>query len=156
MPAPPKRPLLPASPERPLVPAPPERPTEPAPPEWPLEGNLPKTIGGGGHITLVCMAGPRTKATELPDLPWPPGKNRPWPPEAPDLPWPPEAPDLPWLPEAPDPPWSPEPQTRPEGWCRAGTLGKPPGRVWGSGDHGAPSLPSVSVPARDAPSGRER
>ncbi len=24
---------------------------------------------------------------------------------------------------------------RPGGWCRAGTLGKPPGRVWGSGDH---------------------
>ncbi len=25
---------------------------------------------------------------------------------------------------------------RPKGWSRAGTLGKPPGRVWGSGDHG--------------------
>ncbi len=25
---------------------------------------------------------------------------------------------------------------RPAGWCRTGTLGKPPGRIWGSGDHG--------------------
>ncbi len=25
---------------------------------------------------------------------------------------------------------------RPGGWSRAGTLGKPPGRVWGSGCHG--------------------
>ncbi len=66
-----------------------ERPTEPAPPEWPLEGNLPKKCFWGGHIPLVCVAGPRTKATELPDLPWPPEKNRPWPPVAPDPPCPP-------------------------------------------------------------------
>ncbi len=25
---------------------------------------------------------------------------------------------------------------RPGGWCRTGTLGKPLGRIWGSGDHG--------------------
>ncbi len=113
VPAPPERPLVPAPSERPLVPAPPERPTEPAPPEWPLEGNLPKKIFLGGHIPLVCVAGPRTKATELPDLPWPPEKNRPWPPEPPVPPWPPESPDPPWPPEAPDPPWPPEPPDPP-------------------------------------------
>ncbi len=112
-PAPPERPLVPAPPERPLVPAPPERPTEPAPPEWPLEGNLPKKIFWGGHIPLVCVAGPRTKATELPDLPWPPKRNRPWSPEPPDPPWPPESPDPPWPPEYPDPPWLPEPPVPP-------------------------------------------
>ncbi len=75
----PMPPLVPSSsPSPPLAPSSlvlPERPTEPAPPEWPLEGNLPKKKIWGGHIPLVYVAGPRTKATELPDLPWSPGKK---------------------------------------------------------------------------------
>ncbi len=83
------------------------------------------------------MAGPRAKATELPDPPWPSEKIGPWPPESPDPPWPPEFPDPPWPPESPDPPWRS---------LQYPVRHRPPGCP--------PPLPGRTVTARDSPTGR--
>ncbi len=90
----PAPPLVPSSsPASPLVPsALPEHPQEPALPERPLTYDFPNNFFLGGHIAMAGVAGPRAKATESPNPPWPP-----------------ESPDPPWLPEIPDPPWLPEP-----------------------------------------------
>ncbi len=111
----PSSPLVPSSsPSSPLAPSSsPSSPLAPSAsenlcfPSAPRQAIHPQFFFWGGYITLVCVAGSRTKATELPDRPWPPGKNRSWPPEAPDPPWPPKKPDPPWPPKAPDPPWPP-------------------------------------------------
>ncbi len=98
-------------------------------------GASPWKFFGGGLISSAWVAGPRAKATETPDPPWPHKKNRPWPPSlrsamasrspgsamASRSPGSamasrsprirhglPEAPDPPWPPEAPDPQGLPE------------------------------------------------